>query len=169
MSQPAVPIVRRVDETNEKGPRIAPAVFFYEADQRIRSRLFFSLGSKGRRRFLQSYPHSDLSAIAFEGLYDNLNFLFKEEKKHIIERLQLYNAVHADHECLEPFHLRFMAQAALSGWTVDQEKEVLRDIFIAKIRYKNIQRELCIRPGRTPKETLKSELLREKGAQTATF
>ena len=42
--------VRRVDEINEeiraKGPRIAPGVFFYEADQRIKCRLFFSLGSQ---------------------------------------------------------------------------------------------------------------------------
>ena len=50
----------------------------------------------------------------------------------------------------------------------DQEKEVVRDIFIAKMRYKDIQRELCIRPGATPEDTLKSALLQEKGAQTAT-
>ena len=52
---------RRVAEMNEerraKGPRVAPGVFFYEVEQRIKSRLFFSLGSEGRKRFLQSYPH----------------------------------------------------------------------------------------------------------------
>ena len=37
------------------------------------------------------------------------------------------------------------------------------------MRYKDIQRELCIRPGATPEETLKSALLQEKGAQTATY
>ena len=36
------------------------------------------------------------------------------------------------------------------------------------MKYKDIQRELCIRPGTTPEETLKSALLQEKGAQTAT-
>ena len=36
------------------------------------------------------------------------------------------------------------------------------------MRYKDIQRELCIRPGTTPEETLKSALLQEKRAQTAT-
>ena len=34
--------------------------------------------------------------------------------------------------------------------------------------YKDIQRDICIRPGATPEETLKSALLQEKGAQTAT-
>ena len=82
--------------------------------------------------------------------------------------MQMYNAVHSDREGLEAFYLRLTGQAALCGWTIDQEKEVVRDIFIAKMRYKDIQRELCIRPGTTPEETLKSALLQEKGAQTAT-
>ena len=47
---------RRVAEMNEerraKGPRVAQGVYFYEVEQRIKSRLFFSLGSEGRKRFL---------------------------------------------------------------------------------------------------------------------
>ena len=166
-----VAAVRRIDEINEerraKGPRIATGIFFYEADQRIKSRLFFSLGSEGRKRFLQSYPHTDLSAITIKYFYDNC-VLFKKEKNYIIEHFQIYNAVHVDRECLEAFYLRLTGQAALCGWTIDQEKEVVRKIFIAKMRYKNIQRELCIRPGNTSEETLKSALLQEKGAQTVT-
>ena len=76
--------------------------------------------------------------------------------------------MHTDRESLEAVYLRLTGQAALCGWTIDQEKEVVRDIFIAKMRYKDIQRELCIRPWATPEETLKSALLQEKGAQTAT-
>ena len=55
---------RRKSEMNEerraKGRRVAPGVFFYEVEQRIKPRLFFSLGSEGRKSFLQSYPHADL-------------------------------------------------------------------------------------------------------------
>ena len=76
--------------------------------------------------------------------------------------------MHTDRESLEAFCLRLTGQAALCGWTIDQEKEVMRDIFIAIMRYKDVQRELCIRPGATPEETLKSALLQENGAQTAT-
>ena len=64
--------------------------------------------------------------------------------------------------------MRLTGQAALCGWSVYQEKEVVRAILIAKMRYKDIPRELCFRPGNTPEETLKSALLQEKGAQTAT-
>ena len=35
----------------------------------------------------------------------------------------------------------------------------MRDIFIAKTCYKDIQHEFCFRPGNTPEETLKSALL----------
>ena len=82
--------------------------------------------------------------------------------------MQMNNSVHSDREGLKAFYLRLTGQAALCGWTIDQEKEVVRDIFIAKMRYKDIQRELCIRPGATPEDSLKSALLQEKGAQTAT-
>ena len=164
--------VHRVAETNEerraKVPRVAPGVYYYEVEQRIKSRLFFSLGSEGRKRFLQSYPHANLSAISFQEFHDFCVLLFKKEKNYIIERLQMYNAVHTDRESLKAFYLRLTGQTALCGWSIDQEKEVVRDIFIAKMRYKDIQRELYVRPGTTPEETLKSVLLQEKGAQTAT-
>ena len=163
--------VRRVAEMNEerraKSPRVAPGVHYYEVEQRIKSRLFFSLGSEGRKRFLLSYPHADLSAKSFPEFHEFFVLLFKKEKNYIIERLQMYNAVHTDQESFEAFYLRLTGQAILCGWSIDQEKEVVRDIFFAKMRYKDIQRELCIRPGATPEETLKSALLQEKGAQTA--
>ena len=131
--------VQRVAEMNEerkcaKGPRVAPGVFYYEVEQRIKSCLFFSLGSEGRKMFLQSYPHADLSAISFQEFHEFCVLLFRKEKNYIIERLQMYNAVHSDREGLEAFHLRLTGQAALCGWTIDQEKEVVRDIFIAKMR-----------------------------------
>ena len=46
----------------------------------------------------------------------------------------MYNAVHTDREILEAFYLRLTGQAALCGWSIDQEKEVVTHIFIAKMR-----------------------------------
>ena len=74
---------RRVAEMNEerraKGPRVAPGVYFYEVEQRIKFRLFFSLGSEGRKTFLQSYPHADLSAISFQEFHEFCVLLFRKE------------------------------------------------------------------------------------------
>ena len=74
---------RRVAEMNEerraKGPRVAPGVYFYEVEQRIKFRLFFSLGSEARKTFLQSYPHADLSAISFQEFHEFCVLLFRKE------------------------------------------------------------------------------------------
>ena len=136
--------VRRVEDTTEersaKGPKIALGVYFHEADQRIKSRLFF-LELKGRKRFLQSYPHVDLSTFPFKKLYDYCVLLFKKEKHFTIKRLQIYNSVHSERCYLN-----------VSVWTKTLEKEVVRDIFIVKMLFEDIQRELCIRAGSTPEE-----------------
>ena len=39
--------------------------------------------------------------------------------------------------------------------------------FFAKMKFKDIQRELCIYPGYSPEETLRSALLQETGYSTA--
>ena len=158
---------RRKAEMNEerraKGPRVAPDVFFYEVEQRIKSRLFFSLGSEGRKGFLQSYSHADLSLISFHVYYEYYVLLFKMEKNYIIEHLQIYNAEHAERDSLEIFYLRLTGQAALCGWTIDQEKEVVRDIFIARMRYKYFQRELCIRTGAHSRRNVKVGIVTGEG------
>ena len=46
-------------------------------------------------------------------------------------------------------------------------ERVVGDIIIAKKKLKDIQRELCIRPGSTPEETLRSALLQKTGYATA--
>ena len=57
--------VRRITELNverrRKGPRISQNWFYHEAEARLKSRLFFALGNEGKRRFADSYPHTDIS------------------------------------------------------------------------------------------------------------
>ena len=79
--------------------------------------------------------------------------------------MHLYNANQADREGIESF-LRLSGQAALRR-SVTIEKEVVRDIFNAKMKFKDIQRELCLRPGNSPEETLRYALLKEAGYATA--
>ena len=128
-----------------------PNVFFHEADQWIKSRLSFSLGSEGNKRFLQSHAHTDIANISFPDFYNQCEALFEREKSYIIERLNLYNTQQLDRESLETFFLRLSGQAAQCGWAIENEKEVVCDIFIAKMKFKDIQRDLCIRPGNSRK------------------
>ena len=142
-------------------------VFFHEADQKIKSRLFFSLGSEGNKRFLQSHAHTDIATISFRDFYNQSEVLFKRDKNYIIERIKLYNTQQLDRESLQTFFLRLSGQAAQCAWAIENGKEVVRDIFIAKIKFKDIQCDIWIRPGNSPNKTLKSALLRKKGYVTA--
>ena len=92
---------------------------------------------------------------------------FQKDKNYLIDRINLYNTKQLDRESLETFFLRLSGQAAQCGWALENEKEIVRDIFIAKMKFKDIQRDLCIRPGNSPEETLKSALFQEKEYVTA--
>ena len=48
-----------------------------------------------------------------------------------------------------------------------QREEVVLDLFIAKMRFKDTQRELCICPSHSLEETLTTALFQEKGYVTA--
>ena len=76
--------------------------------------------------------------------------------------MQNYNASHGHRENLESFYFRLAGQASKCGTTEEIEKEVILDIFIAKMGFSDIQREICIRPGATVDNTLKSALLPER-------
>ena len=82
--------------------------------------------------------------------------------------MHLYNSTQSE-KGLESYYLRLSGQAAQCGWSVATEKEVVRDLFIGKMRLKDIQRELCIRPRNSSEETLKSTLLQGKGYVTTSI
>ena len=81
--------------------------------------------------------------------------------------MHLYNSSQNEREGLEGFFQRLSGQSAQSEWSILSEKEVVRDLFIAKLRFKDFQRELCIRRDYSLEETLKSALFQEKGSVTA--
>ena len=87
--------IRKVNEINierrKKGHKLGQIIFYHEADQRVKSCLFFALGTEGKKRFLPSCPHTILSGINFKELFTQCDGLFNKEKKIIVERMHLYN------------------------------------------------------------------------------
>ena len=85
--------IRRVNELNverrRKGPRISQNWLYYEAEARLKSRFFFSLGNEGKRRFADSFPHTDISATSFRDFHNSCETLPKVE----LDYLKLYNTV----------------------------------------------------------------------------
>ena len=64
------------------------------------------------------------------------------------------------------FHSRLSAQAACCNWTEQEERSVVRDLFIGRIRDSDVQSTL-IRKNPDSAGTLKLALESEKGASTS--
>ena len=163
--------IRRINELNierrRKGPRNSQNWFYHEAEARMKSRFFFALGNEGRRRFADSFPHTDISNIPFREFHNGCETLFKVEREYTVERIKLYNTVFMlENDTLSSFYARLSAQVALCNWPHDQERETLKDLFIGRIRDIDVQQQL-IKAKADLDGTFKLALECEKGANTS--
>ena len=79
----------------------------------MKSRLFFALGNEGRRRFADSFPHTDISNIPFQEFHTGCETLFKVEREFTVERIKLYNTVFMlENDTFSSFYARLSAQVA---------------------------------------------------------
>ena len=151
-------------EGRRKGPRISQNWFYHEAEARMKSRLFFALGNEGRRQFVDSFPHTDISNIPFREFQNGCETLFKVEREYTVERIKLYNTVFMlENDTFSSFYARLSAQVALCNWPQAQERETLKDLFIGRIRDIDIQKQL-IKAKADLDDTFKLALECEKGA-----
>ena len=163
--------IRRIAELNverrRKGPRISQNWFYHEAEARMKSRLFFALGNEGRRRFADSFPHTDISNIPFREFHTGCETLFRVEREFRVECIKLYNTIFLiENDTFSPFYARLSAQVALCIWPHDQEKETLKDLFIGRIRDVEVQQQL-IKAKADLEGTFKLALECKKGASTS--
>ena len=160
-------VVRRVTglnvERRRKGPRVSQNWFYHEAEARLKSRLFFALGNEGKRRFADSYPHTDFSVTPFRDFHNSCETLFKVERDYTVERIKLYNTIFMlDNDTFSSFYARLSAQIALCNWPNAQERETLKDLFIGRVRDVDVQQQL-IKAKADLNDTFKLALECEKG------
>ena len=127
--------VRRVSELNverrRKGSRISQNWFYHEAEAWLKSRLFFALGNEGKRRFADSFPHTDFSVTLFRKFHNGCEVLFKLERYYTVERIKLYNLVFMlGNDAFSSFYAQLSAQIALCNWPNAKERKTLKDFFI---------------------------------------
>ena len=80
----------------------------------MKSRLFFALGNKGKRRFADSFARTDISAIPFREFHNGCETIFKVERDYTVERIKLYNSVFMlEIDTFSSFYARLSAQVAL--------------------------------------------------------
>ena len=68
------------EERRTRGPRVGHNVFYNEVQKKLVSRLFLSLGTEGKKRFLQKNPHVEISKMSFREITELAEVSFQKVK-----------------------------------------------------------------------------------------
>ena len=146
-------VVLENEERKTRGPRVRHNVFYNEVQKKLVSRLFLSLGTEGKKRFLQKNPHAEISKMTFKEITDLAEVSFQKVKCVTYERYKLFTRMQESGESLESFHAALTAQAARSELGA-LENEIVRDLFISKMKNMTLQDTLTFETL-DPEEVLK--------------
>ena len=159
---------RKIDWENEcktiefRGPYV-DRYPWDEADTKIKSLLYLSIGQEGTRQYHQNNPHTNIDTCSTYEFAHELSITFTKPRNTTYDRFQIINARQEPHESLETFYSRLRelgAKAAFGG----VEQDLVKDFFIGKMNNTAIQMEL-LSEMRTPAQALNYALARERGQQ----
>ena len=139
---------RKVDWENEckqiafKGP-IVDGIPWDEADLKVKSLIYLSLGTEGQPFYQQRFPHSNIERITVFELAHELALSFTQPRNITYDRFLLFTCKQKQNEKLESFHCRLKALGA--KWRLGSaEEDLIKDIFIEFMTDTDIQRELLM-------------------------
>ena len=153
---------RKVDWENEckqidqRGPMI-DRIHWNEADLKVKSLIYLSLGSEGSKTYHQRNPHTGIERCTTNELVHKLALAFTRPRNTTLDRFQCFKAMQQLDESLETFYSRLRELGAHC-----RLEQLGKDIFISNMRSSNIQMEL-LSEFRTPQQTLNYAINRERG------
>ena len=112
-----------------------------EADKKLRSVLYLTLGNEGKRIFGQTFTKVKILQISFKEFWNSLAIAFVRKTNVTFERHKLLNRKQRDRESLEHFWDALAEMAKKCDITAVGE-EWIRDIFINNMKNYDIQRKL---------------------------
>ena len=159
---------RKVDWENEckqirsRGPMI-DRYTWDEADLKVKSLTYLSLGTEATRIFHQRNPHTIIDRCSTNELVYKLGLTFTRPRNLTFDRFQLITVQQLPNESLETFfsRLRELGSKAALG---NVEEDLIKDFFIAKMNNTTIQMEL-LSEVRTAAQVLNFALSRERGQE----
>ena len=144
------------EERRTRGPRVGHNVFYNEVQKKLVYRLFLSLGTEGKKRFLQKNPHAEISKMTFREITKLAEVSFQKVKCVTYERYKLFTKMQESVESLGSFHAALTAQAARSELGT-LENEIVRDLIISKMKNMTLQDTLTFETL-DPEEVLKGAI-----------
>ena len=131
-----------------------------EADVKVKSLTYLSLGTEATRNFHQRNPYTVIDRCSTIELVYELGLTFTRPRNLTFDRFQLITVQQNPNECLETFfsRLRELGSKAALG---NVEEDLIKDFFIAKMNNTTIQKELLFEV-RTAAQVLNFALSRER-------
>ena len=157
---------RRVDFENEcktierKGAMV-DRIPWDEADTKVKSLIYLSLGAEARRTYHQKNPHTQIEKCTTNELAHELNITFTIPRNTTFDRFKFFKSMQQSHESLETFYSRIREAGALCKFK-DLERDLVKDLFISNMNNTSIQMDL-LSEVRTPQQVLNFAINRERG------
>ena len=148
---------RKVDWENEcnqveqKSPMI-DRIPWDEADLKVKSLIYLSLGSEGSRTYHQRNPHTKIERCTTNELVHDLTLTFTRPRNTTFGRFQCFKAMQQTNESFETFYSRLRELGAHCKF--EKLEDLLKDVFKSNMKSSNIQLEL-LSETRTPQTGIK--------------
>ena len=148
---------RKVDWENEckqleqNGPMI-DRFPWDEADLKVKSLIYLSIGLEGNRTFYQRNPHARIEWCTTNELVHELTLTFTRPRNRMFDRFQCFKTMQQHNESLETFYSRLREQVEHCKFE-QLEEDLIKDILISNMRSSDIQMEL-LSETRTPQQAL---------------
>ena len=157
---------RRVDWENEskiietKRPTV-DRIPWDEADMKVKSLIYLSLGAEACRTFHQRNPHTRIDRCTTKELVHELTLTFTRPRNITFDRLQLFKAQQQPNESIETFYSR-LREAGSHCRFEHLEEDIIKDLFISNMNNTAFQMDL-LSEVRTPQQVINYAINRKRG------
>ena len=132
-----------------------------EADLKVKSLIYLSLGRERCRTFHQRNPHTRIKRCTTNELAHELGLTFTRPRNLTFDRFQFSRELQQSNETLETFYSR-LRELGSHAKLDHLEEDLVKDLFISNMHSSNTQMEL-LSEVRTPQQVLNHAINRERG------
>ena len=153
------------------GPTV-DAIPWEEADIKVRSYIYLSLGNEGKRRLSQHYPDFKIQKTSTRAFWNRLEHLFIKDRNVTFDRSEAFSRKQNKTETLEQFHCGLTELVIKGNFKCPNcnantlETEIIRDLFTANMTNDEVQKDL-LAETKSPAQAFEYAIRREKGLESS--
>ena len=142
-----------------------------EADIKVRSYIYLSLGNEGQRRLSQHYPDLKIQETSTKAFWNRLEHLFIKDRNVTFDRYEAFTRKQNKTETLEQFHCGLTELVIKGNFKCPNcndntlETEIIRDLFTANMTNDEVQKDL-LAETKTPDQAFEYAIRRKKVRKT---